>query len=227
MSQESKIIVALDKMSCADSLKLAKQLAESVWGFKVNDLLIAEGVSIIERLRKFANVFADAKVHEIPNTTANSVSRLADAGANLITVHASGGETMLSAATEASGSADILAVTVLTSLAENDARGLFGRSAEDATVYLAGLAAKAGAWGIVCSPKELRTLARVEQLSKLQRVCPGVRPEWYGVSDDQKRVATPVQAVADGAGLLVIGRPITTAEDPVEAVAQINEELAA
>lgn len=221
----NRIIIPLDGMDKNSALELANTLKDLVWGFKVNDLLVQEGLSIISELKHFGLVFADAKLHDIPNTVANGVRALDAAGADLITVHASGGHNMLQAAAQAATHAKILAVTVLTSIADVDCEYVFGRTASQTVQLLATLAARAGVPGIVCSPKELEMLNTDDSTKALFKVIPGIRPTWHGKSDDQQRTATPAEAIKNGADLLVIGRPITHAENPREAAERINSEL--
>lgn len=223
---EKRIIIPLDGMPKEQALELAKKLRDHVWGFKVNDLLLDCGVSIIQTLKAWGKVFADPKLHDIPNTVSNAVKKLGAAGADLITVHASGGAKMIEAAVAEAGEDKILAVTLLTSLSNDDALGIYRRSAEDTVLSLARSAAYAGAYGIVCSPQELLIIGKTPELRTLRKVIPGIRPSWYGSADDQQRTSTPQGAVEAGAHLLVIGRPITGADDPVEAAQRINEELA-
>ncbi len=221
---KERIIVALDGMNGEQALALAGTLGSKVWGFKVNDLLIQEGVSIITSLKRFGKVFADAKLHDIPNTVGNGVKALAGAGADIITVHVSGGRAMLKAAASNAGNAKIVAVTVLTSFSEEDSLEIFQRKPLAAILDFAALAEASGVHGITCSPQELDDLREVKQLFK---VTPGVRPSWYGKADDQKRVLTPKQALDKGSDFLVIGRPITGDENPAAAVQRIVEELSA
>ncbi len=224
---DKKIIVALDGISKADALALAAKLRGLVWGFKVNDLLVECGLPIISELKAYGNVFADAKLHDIPNTVLNGVKRLAGAGADLITIHASGGKKMIAEAAGASGSAKILAVTVLTSLNEQDSREVFGKTPREAVLMLARIAKDGGAHGTVCSPEEVALLASEPELQELIKVVPGIRPSWHGTPDDQARTNTPAEALKAGASLLVIGRPIVKHEDPARAAEMINQEIAA
>jgi orotidine-5'-phosphate decarboxylase len=217
----TQLIVALDGMNEQESLRLAETLCGEVWGFKVNDLLLQCGVSVVTELKKFGGVFADPKLHDIPNTVGNAVRRLVDVGADLITVHASGGAPMLSEAARQAGPAKILAVTVLTSFDDHTAQSIFRRNAGQAVHDFVALAENAGIHGIVCSPQELNSL----KTSPLLKVTPGVRPSWYGKADDQTRVMTPQEAASCGADYLVIGRPITADSNPLAAVRRIVAEL--
>lgn len=218
---DSKIIVACDGMNEAQALTLAERLGDKVWGFKVNDLLIQNGLPIIEKLKKHGKVFADAKLYDIPNTVANSVAALSSAGADLITVHASGGVKMMQAAVKAAGKSQILAVTVLTSMDQSTVNSVYHQDTASQVKSLAHLAAEAEVFGIVCSPEELTLLSTL----RLAKVTPGVRPEWHVKGDDQVRIATPLDAVKQGASFLVVGRPITGHADPLHAVELINREV--
>lgn len=226
---KEKIIVALDGLGKTKSLELANQLKGMVWGFKVNDLLVECDLEIIRELKPYGNVFADPKLHDIPNTVGNSIKKLADAGASLITVHASGGKDMLEEAVRCAPFAHILAVTVLTSLRDQDITSIYGKSAQDTVLLLTAIAAEAQCHGVVCSPQELRLLSAQPILKRLLRVTPGIRPRWYQPGaqkkDDQSRTATPKEAIDDGADFLVIGRPITSHINPLTAVEQILREL--
>lgn len=191
----NKVIVALDGISEKEALRIAKLLKGKVWGFKVNDLLFANP-GIIGKLKKFGKVFADAKLYDIPNTVANGIRRLSAAGADMITVHASGGIEMMRAAKKNAGRSKILAVTVLTSFQGNQKKEVL-RMVKEAAV--------AGVDGVVCSGHELKYLAKFSLL----KIVPGIRPKGYNRKDDQKRTVTPEEAIKFGADYLVIGRPIT------------------
>ena len=168
-------------------------------------------------------MFLDLKLHDIPTTVARAARRLADLGATYLTVHATGGPAMVEAAVDGLGDAgQVLAVTVLTSMspADLDAIGLAG--AEVSVPRLAALATGAGAPGLVCAAPDLAVVRGAVPATTIL-VTPGIRPAGAG-ADDQSRVATPGGAVADGASLLVVGRPITRADDPVAAADAIANE---
>jgi len=220
---KSSVIVPLDGMSEKESLDLAQRLQGLVWGFKVNDLLVTSGVQIVRKLKSFGSVFADPKFYDIPNTVGNSVGRLVDAGADLITIHASGGATMIEAAVASAGQSKILAVTLLTSFSSQQVKSIYGVDVESGVSSLAKIAIDSGAHGIVCSPNELSILPKSD--SNYLKVTPGIRPSWYGESDDQQRTSTPVGALKNGATHLVIGRPIVRHANPVDAIALIADEL--
>ncbi len=218
----SPIIIPLDGMTESTALAMAKELSGSVWGFKVNDLLIECGVSIVTKLKKYGNVFADPKLHDIPNTVSNSVQRLDEAGADFISIHASGWTEMMEAAVQATSNSKILAITILTSLDDEGVDAIYHNSTIDQVLWLAEIAKFSKVHGVVCSPMELELL---EEIPELIKVIPGIRPKWYLNEDDQKRVATPENAMKNGADLLVIGRPITSDKNPYEAAQRTMGEI--
>jgi orotidine-5'-phosphate decarboxylase len=172
-----------------------------------------------------AAVFLDLKLHDIPNTVAGAVAAARDLGVRYLTVHAGGGVAMLEAAAAAAGPVELLGVTVLTHLdaAALAALDLPGEVAVRVERW-AGLAAAAGCAGVVCSPREVAALRRLHP-RPFRLVTPGVRPAG-AAADDQRRTATPAEALAAGADLLVIGRPLTRAADPAAALAALEAELA-
>jgi orotidine-5'-phosphate decarboxylase len=189
---------------------------------------MSDGPAVVAAVGELGKpVFADAKLHDIPNTVGQAAGALGRYGARWVTVHASGGTAMMRAAVEGLGGsapeAGVLAVTVLTSLDEAALRSVGVQDATSVHVArLARLAAQAGTEGVVCSAHELDAVGRAA--SGLLRVTPGVRPAG-GSHDDQARIATPAAAMAAGADLLVIGRPITRAPDPYRAAMQIAAEI--
>ncbi|HEX9664591.1 MAG TPA: orotidine-5'-phosphate decarboxylase [Patescibacteria group bacterium] len=226
---DNPIIVALDGLDKDRALALAQQLSQTGCGFKVNSLLRREGRGLLEDLSIFGLVMADFKLHDIPNTVVNDVSDLSQTlcEGDFATVHASGGIDMMSAAVkEASGKFQLLAITVLTSISPVQCELTFGCPPAIAVIKLARWAALARMDGIVCSPRELKELSRLAELRHLKKVTPGIRPEWYqNQTDDQQRVMTPKQAIDFGADYIVMGRPITTASDPLEAMQRTLEEI--
>jgi orotidine-5'-phosphate decarboxylase len=227
----SRVIVALDLRTAEEAVRLARLLAGKVAGFKVGlGLLHGPGPGVVGAVARLGPVFADAKLHDIPSQVQAAARRLGEYGARWVTAHASGGVEMLQAATAglAAGAGGrecgVLAVTVLTSIDEAVSTALFGRTPGELTSRLAKRAAEAGVEGVVCSPKELRVVAEVAP--GLLRVTPGIRPAGTA-AHDQRRTATPAEALARGADLLVVGRPITAAPDPVEALARLHEGLRA
>ena len=220
------ILVALDVPTAEDAVRLARDLAPHVGGFKVGlGLLHGPGPGTVATVAALGRpVFADAKLHDIPSQVETAATRLGQMGARWVTAHAAGGEGMLSAAVSgaARGSAcaaGILAVTVLTSLGEKDlAAAGIAASPGKLVSRMSRLAVAAGCEGVVCSPRELGVVASVAP--GLLKVVPGIRPGG-AESGDQHRVASPSEALARGADWLVIGRPIVAAEDPVAAAKAI------
>lgn len=195
------------------------------------ELFTSQGPSVVKAVQaRGSQVFLDLKFHDIPNTVAHAVKSAAGLGVAMTTLHASGGPVMLEAAAKAaaaSGNSDLLllAVTVLTSMdsAQLSSTGINVEPKEQ-VLRLAGLASASGIGGIVCSPLEVAAI-RKSLGNDLRIVTPGVRPSWADAGD-QKRVMTPSEAVDAGSDWLVIGRPITAAENPREAYAKVVEELA-
>lgn len=174
-------------------------------------------------------VFYDGKFDDIPNTVGRASKAVAGMNVWMFNVHASAGiETMISAVSN-KGQSLVLAVTVLTSLEENNANLIFGGPSKAKVLQFARDIKLAGCDGIICSPQELELLDRQKELKNLLKITPGVRPEWASTSD-QKRVMTPAEAVKTGATALVIGRPITKPPEKigtaVDAVKKIEEEIA-
>ena len=226
-------IVALDYPSSEQALSLVDRLGDQCTFYKVgSELFTTAGPSIVSEIRKRGReVFLDLKFHDIPNTVASGVRAAKAMGVRLITVHASGGSAMLKAAVEAAGDQDrtgILGVTVLTSLTGPEVAESWGRDRVDPmdeVMRLAGLVDSAGAHGIVCSGLEAGAV-RDRFGGRLNLLIPGVRPAGEA-SHDQARIVTPGDAVRAGARYVVIGRAVTKAADPVEAMGRIRNEVAA
>ncbi|MDR0882023.1 MAG: orotidine-5'-phosphate decarboxylase [Candidatus Adiutrix sp.] len=231
MKPLERLIFPLDLPDWSRAEAMVRKLSGHVGWFKVGlELFTAEGPSVVSRLRDLApetNIFLDLKLHDIPATVGRAMAAAARLGAGLITVHAQGGEAMLRAAVEQAGPAGVLAVTVLTSLNPADLVEL-DPSHRVPGVLVTALARRAlasGCQGLVASGREVATL-RQEFGAKPRLVIPGIRPLWSQVAgDDQKRTATPAEAVSRGADYLVIGRPIREARDPAQAADLIVKEL--
>jgi orotidine-5'-phosphate decarboxylase len=228
---DPKIIVALDYPNAKSALALVARLDPKLCKVKVGkELYTAAGPQLIDNINKSGfPIFLDLKYHDIPNTAAAACAAAAALGVWMLNVHALGGRAMLSAASEAIGKAarppKLIAVTLLTSMGAGDMAdvGLVGNP-QEAVARLARLAQDCGLDGVVCSPQEAAALRK--QCGKdFMLVTPGVRPAG-SAQNDQQRVATPRQAIADGANYLVIGRPITGAPDPLEALRRISAEIA-
>lgn len=229
-----RLIVALDMPTLDEALAMAGRLHGVVRWFKVGmELYNATGPRAVEALRqRGADVFLDLKLHDIPVTVARTVRILAQLGAGLLNVHASGGKAMLAAAAEAAGVAvagvdrpRLIAVTVLTSLDEAALRDEIGVSGSPAEVVRrwAQLARDAGLDGVVCSPHEIAAV-KASCGAGFLTVTPGVRSLGADLAD-QKRVATPAAAIQAGGDYLVVGRPITGAADPAAAARAILDEM--
>ncbi len=225
-----RVIVALDYADATKALSLVDRLDPTLCRLKVGkELFTRSGPTLVEHLcAKGFDVFLDLKFHDIPNTVAQACMAAADLGVWMINVHALGGRRMMDAAREAVARGPrpplLVAVTVLTSMSEDDVHeiGLTG-SAQDNVRRLAGLAQSAGLDGIVCSAREARVLRR-ELGEGFQLVTPGIRPAG-AAADDQRRTMTPVEALENGASYLVIGRPITGADDPCKTLRTINSDI--
>src|SRR5215469_2121849 len=223
-----RLIVALDVPTASAAQRVVQQLGESVSTYKVGlQLFTAEGPAVVRELVAAGRtVFLDLKIHDIPNTVAQAVKSAVDSGAKMLTVHASGGAAVLRAAVEAANHRlSILAVTVLTSLNDEDMQEIgFAGTTVDEALRMAALARSTGCDAVVTSAREVSAVRRMLG-EGFGIVVPGIRP--LGASqDDQSRVATPAQAVQAGATQIVVGRPITRAADPIQAVNAILEEMA-
>jgi orotidine-5'-phosphate decarboxylase len=229
LTPKDRLAVALDLPNEQEALKLVDRLGQTCQWFKVGmELYYAAGNNIVQQLRdRGFNVFLDLKLHDIPNTVAGAIRSATHAGASLLTIHATGGAAMMSAAAEAAsapGSPRLLAVTVLTSMDANELAGIgIAASPAEQVLRLARLAQASGIYGMVCSPEEV-DLLRKETGPDTLLVIPGIRPVGIAI-EDQKRIATPAQAIAQGASMLVVGRPITRAHDPAKAAQAILEEI--
>ncbi len=228
---QDRLVLALDVPGRVEALELAGRLSGEVGLFKVGlELFAAEGPSIVGEIARLPSpcpVFLDLKLHDVPATVERAVRAVAGlAGVRYLTVHAGGGPAMLRAAvTAAAGRLGILAVTVLTSLSDEDlaAVGAQGPVA-DLVLRRTELAARCGCAGVIASPQEA-ALIRTRGLG-LEVLTPGVRPAGAG-QDDQKRVATAEEAIAAGADRIVVGRPIRDAADPAATARALVAEIAA
>lgn len=231
MTCQTPIIVALDFPSREAALALADRLDPALCRVKVGKELFTRcGPVIVEALRhKGFEVFLDLKFHDIPNTTAMAVKAAAELGVWMVNVHCSGGLRMMAACRETLAGMGgpvplLIGVTVLTSMEQADLADLgLDIEPQQQVLRLAGLADRAGLDGLVCSAQEAPQLK--QQFARLQLVTPGIRPAG-STQDDQRRILTPAQAMAAGSDYLVIGRPISQAADPAQALAAVVAELA-
>ncbi|MCP4488881.1 MAG: orotidine-5'-phosphate decarboxylase [Gammaproteobacteria bacterium] len=228
---DPKVIVALDTSDPAQALEFARRITPDLCKLKVGkELFTSAGPQLVEKLvNQGFDIFLDLKFHDIPNTVKRAVFAASQLGIWMINVHALGGQAMLLAAREAVDMAGIqrpflIAVTVLTSMSDDDVSQLgISRSVSEQVKALAALALESGLDGVVCSAKEAAML-RQQFGDVALLVTPGIRPAGAN-PDDQQRIMTPQQAIADGSSYLVIGRPITQHVNPAEALAEINQSL--
>jgi orotidine-5'-phosphate decarboxylase len=233
---EDYLIVAMDVPGRKEALKLAEELSGRVGYFKIGlQLFTACGPEIVQSINEMGGkIFLDLKLHDIPNTVAKAVYEASRLEVSMLTLHTLGGMKMMAAAAGAAREAGetlgvvpprLLGVTILTSMDQEEAVNI-GLSAPITKMVtkLARLADSSGLDGIVCSPLELDTLA-ADRPGNLYFVTPGIRPAGADVND-QSRITTPAQAVAGGARHLVVGRPITQADNPADAALRIVEEIA-
>lgn len=227
-----RIIVALDFSTEQQALDLVAQLDPTLCRLKVGkEMFTHYGPAFVEKLMAQGfEVFLDLKFHDIPNTVAKACRAAAEMGVWMVNVHALGGRKMMEAAKESVLSAShqplLIGVTILTSMSDGDLLeiGLSGK-AEDNVRRLANLAKKSGLDGVVCSPLET-TLLKSELGQDFSLITPGVRP-LGSEQGDQQRVMTPAAAINAGSDYLVIGRPITQADNPITVLNVINQELGA
>ena len=227
---DARVIVALDYPQQQQAMCLVDQLEPSLCRLKVGkEMFTRLGPGFVQTLvgRGF-DVFLDLKFHDIPNTVAAACEAAADLGVWMMNLHASGGRRMMEAAAERLANRQqrplLTGVTILTSLAQEDIEevGYTGTPAEN-VLRLARLAESSGLDGVVCSPKESSAI-RAQVDAGFALVTPGVRPASAAL-DDQKRVMTPGDAIRAGSTYLVVGRPITAADDPLAALSAINAEV--
>jgi len=228
---EERIIIALDYAHPDEALALVDRLEPGRCGLKVGkELFVRGGPVLVQQLvERGYRVFLDLKFHDIPNTVARACRAAADLGVWMINVHALGGRRMMEAAREALEQGPgrrphLIAVTVLTSMGPDDLAEIgLGVDPAAQVRHLAALAQRAGLDGVVSSPREASAL-RNDCGSDFLLVTPGIRPAW-SEKGDQTRITPPADAVRNGSSYLVIGRPITDADDPLAALERIGEEL--
>ena len=228
MTNRDRLIVALDFPAPAKALALVSVLAGSVSIYKIGlQLYIAAGPAIVQAVAATgAKIFLDLKLHDIPNTVAKAVAAAGELGVQMLTLHLGGGSSMLKAAVEARPPhLSLLGVTVLTSATQETLTETgVDSDVSDQVVRLADLGRKSGIDALITSPHEVRLL-RERYGQEMTLITPGVRPAW-AAADDQKRFTTPGEALKAGADYLVVGRPITAAEDPRAAADRVIEEMA-
>lgn len=231
MSTDSPLIIALDYPSLDAALCMADQLDPARCRLKVGkELFTRSGPAVLEALHgRGFDVFLDLKFHDIPNTVASAVQAAAEQGVWMVNVHASGGRKMMEAAAKRLSdhqlTTHLIAVTVLTSMQAEDLAdvGITASPAEH-VMRLAALAQQSGLDGVVCSAQEAAQI-KAQCGSAFLKVTPGIRPS-FAAANDQQRIMTPADAMQAGSTHLVVGRPVTQAEDPMAALAAIEAELA-
>ena len=233
---KQKLVLALDVEDIKEAKELVDSLSPYIGTFKVGlQLFCGYGLEIINYIKeKNSNFFLDVKLHDIPNTVEKASYNVVKNGANFFNVHATGGVEMMRAARKGALEACekynkkpplILAVTILTSISQDVLKNelLNDNDIESLVIQLAKNAKEAGLNGVVASAKELKAIKK-ELGDDFIVLTPGIRPSW-SLTDDQKRIATPKSAIADGADYIVLGRAITKAQDKIEAIKKIYQEI--
>ena len=224
---KAPIAVALDAPDLQTAKSWAKDVSPYVSTLKIGlENYLRDGKSSIEEIRKISDceIFLDLKLHDIPTTVAGACRSVADLKPKYLTVHASGGEEMINEAVKTLPSTLIVAVTILTSIDQVNLQKIgFKNAPKESAVNLAKLAVAAGARAIVCSPQEVSEIRKNVDPS-IVLITPGVRPKGSN-ANDQQRIATPEEALLNGANLLVIGRPITGSDNVSESAKRISEEV--
>ena len=225
----SKIIVALDFESLKETEDFLKKVKGQNCRVKVGkELFTNEGPNVIKLIQQYGfEIFLDLKFHDIPNTVSRAIKATCNLGVWMVNVHASGGKQMLLAAREAVDSSSnkpiLIAVTILTSYDNSSYQELgFKNNLLDQIACLTTLSENSGMDGIVCSANDIRSIKPLVK-EKFQFVTPGIR--LANSNDDQKRVTTPEDAITQGSNYLVIGRPITSSEDPAALIEKINQKI--
>jgi len=225
-----RVVVSLDFPDAKQAIDLCQKLEPTACKLKIGkELFTREGPALVERFINMGfDVFLDLKYHDIPNTVASACRAAADLGVWMLNVHASGGRAMMETACEALDKSThkplLIAVTVLTSMGDDDLREIaISNSVDEQVMLLAQLSKSSGLDGVVCSAKEANHIS-TELGEKFCLVTPGIRPV-NSKKDDQKRIMTPAEAIAAGSHYLVIGRPITKAVEPLVALSAINAEI--
>lgn len=228
---DPKVVVALDFDKKNDALSFVDRISPTECKLKVGkEMFTYFGPGFVKTLTgKGFDVFLDLKFHDIPNTVAKAVTAAADLGVWMVNVHASGGSQMMTKAKQAldnygNDAPLLIAVTVLTSMAQDDLTGLgINKTPAEQVNFLAKLTKQSGLDGVVCSAWEAEQLKH-DLGKEFKLITPGIRPEG-SAQDDQQRIMTPKQAIDVGVDYLVIGRPITKAADPQLVLQQINASI--
>lgn len=215
---KNRIILPLDHTNIDESVKIMEETKGMVWGYKVRKIILDEGISIIKDLKQFGNIMIDFKLYDIPSAITESLQTHFKNGADISTVHCSSDYVP----DNSIDNLGIVGVTILTSMTRESFNKYYrGPEISQTVIDMAKNAVDHDYGYLVCSPLELKFLRDI----KIIKICPGIRPNWYVKSDDQDRVSTPSYAIKNGAGLLVIGRPILNAPDRQKAIHQTNIEI--
>jgi orotidine-5'-phosphate decarboxylase len=225
VTPRDRLIFALDVPTSKEALSLARRLSGHVGFFKIGlELFVASGPDLVGRIRRYAPVFLDLKLHDIPATVERAAKAAAGFGASYLTIHVDETGAAISQAVDAAPSVSILGVTVLTSVSERDlGPNGFSIGLADLVRLRAGIAYAAGCGGIVCSGHEVAEMKAM--FGHMEAIVPGIRSQG-GPEGDQKRVVTASQAIRNGADRIVVGRPIRDAADPVAASDAFVREIA-
>ncbi len=220
MPINSRIILPLDNTPWDEALGILRRTRGLVWGYKLRRSILEHGLGIISEVKTFGRVMLDFKLYDIPSAMNESLRMHIDAGADITTVHCTAG---YDPAAFGMAAQRIAGVTILTSLAEDDFQRYYRGQAISEMVVQMAREVQGRYEYLVCSPRELQPISSV----RIKKICPGVRPSWHVGGDDQARIATPAEAIRDGADLLVIGRPILQADDMMAALERTNAEIEA
>jgi len=227
MFTKQKVVLSADDYGREGLISLVKKIGGKVYCVKIHNLYDQYGPQIVKDLREAGakKVWIDAKLHDIPNTVKLRAAAIASSGADILTVHASGGVEMLKGAKEGFGKGKVFAVTALTSLDDNAIKNIYNaQDAKELVGRLAVLVKESGVDGLVCSPHEIVMLREKSEFDSLELVIPGIRSAGVD-SNDQKRFDTPGNALKAGANFLVMGRQITKSADPVAALESLDKEI--
>ncbi len=225
--KKNKIIVALDSDNLIKTINLVKKLKKEVYAFKIGyEFFFNFGIEGYKKIKIICpRIFLDLKLHDIPNTVNKGIKALQKLDPILTTIHISGGDEMMKASKIKKNNTKILGVSILTSLDGSQTKKYYNEiKTHEIVKKFVKEAKKMKLDGIVCSPKEIKYIRKIVKKNFLI-VTPGIRLKKIDNKDDQKRTLTPNQAIKLGASLLVIGRPITTSNDPLKTIRDINKSI--
>tara|TARA_Y100001970_G_C13860520_1_gene663872 strand:- start:64 stop:747 length:684 start_codon:yes stop_codon:yes gene_type:complete len=224
---DKKIIVALDSNNLTESLNLVDEIKNETFAFKIGyEFFFNFGLDGYKSIQnKQVKIFLDLKLHDIPNTVKNGIEAISNLRPYFTTIHISGGDEMQRQAVFAKKNTKILGVSILTSIDDTQAEKYYNnRDIKNLVKNFVEYSILNKLDGVVCSPQEIEHIKKLS-LNKLEIITPGIRPENYNKSDDQKRFMTPKEAIKLGANYLVIGRPITKSINPLIQIKSINSSI--